>query len=92
METGGERCSVDNLDAVLTKIDQVSDSISDELAQSRGLFAALAVVLSDPASLPTQPVRFQTNVLVFSGMFSGLLLATIALTVLTRKQFLHSDE
>jgi hypothetical protein len=92
MEAGGERCSLDNLDEILAKTNQVSGLITDELAQSRGLFAALTVVLSDPVTVPTLPVRFQTNVLVFSGMFSGLLLAIIFLTIAARKRFMLSHE
>ena len=92
MEADGERCTLDNLDEVLAEIEQVSALITDELAQSRGLFAALTVVLSNPMIVPTLPVRFQTNVLVFSGMFSGLLLSIIGLTIFARKQFMLSHE
>ena len=92
IETDGDRCTLDNLDEILAKIDQVSGLITDELGQSRGLFAALTVVLSDPVDVPTQPVRFQTNVLVFSGMFIGGLLAMIGLTLFARKQILLSHE
>jgi uncharacterized membrane protein YdcZ (DUF606 family) len=80
------------LDEILAKTDQVSALITDELAQSRGLFAALTVVLSNPVIVPTLPVRFQTNVLVFSGMFSGLLLAIFGLTAFAKKQFMLSHE
>ncbi|BBB48261.1 hypothetical protein [Pelolinea submarina] len=92
MEAGGERCSLENLDEILEKTNQVSGLITDELAQSRGLFSALTVVLSNPVTVPTLPVRFQTNVLVFSGLFIGGLLSIIGLTLLTRKQFVRSDE
>ena len=92
IEADGERCTLENLDEVLAKIEQVSALITDELAQSRGLFAALTVVLSNPVIVPTLPVRFQTNVLVFSGMFSGLLLSIIGLTIFARKQFMLSHE
>lgn len=92
MEADGERCSLDNLDEILAKTDQVSGLITDELAQSRGLFAALTVVLSNPVIVPTQPVRFQTNVLVFSGMFSGGILAIIGLTIFSKRNFMLSHE
>ena len=92
MEAGGERCSLENLDDILSRTNQVSELITKELAQSRGLFSALTVVLSDPVTVPTLPTRFQTNVLVFSGMFSGLLLAIIGLTVAARKRFMPAYE
>jgi hypothetical protein len=92
MEAGGERCSVDNLDEILEKISQVSALITSELNQSRGLFSALTVVLSDATDVPTQPVRYQTNVLVFSGMLIGGLLAVIGLTLQARQQFMRSHD
>ena len=92
MEADGERCSLDNLDEILAKTSQVSALITEELAQSRGLFDALTVVLSNPTTVPSQPVRFQTNVLVFSGMFSGGLLAIIGLTIFAKKHFMLSHE
>jgi hypothetical protein len=75
-------CSLDNLDEVTSAISKVSTSIDAELAQSRGLFPALSVVLSDKADLPTRPVRFQTSTLVLSGMTIGLLAAIMVLVII----------
>ena len=79
-ELEGE-CSLGNLDAILGSISSTSDLINKELSQSRGLFSALTVVLSDPAQLPTQAVRYQTNVQVLCGMAIGLLAAILALAI-----------
>lgn len=81
MEAGGARCSIDNLNVVLEKISDVSALITEEMGQSRGLFSALAIVLSDPADIPSRPVRFQTNVLVLSGIFIGWLVSIFGLTI-----------
>ncbi len=74
-------CSLGNLEAILGSISSTSDLINTELAQSRGLFPALTVVLSDTAQLPTQAVRYQTNVQVLCGMAIGLLAAILALAI-----------
>lgn len=81
----GTDCSIENLDTILNSIGSTSDLINGELAQSRGLFSALTVVLSDPAQLPSCPVRYQTNVQVLCGMAIGFLTALLALAI--RYQF-----
>jgi hypothetical protein len=85
LEASEERCSIDNLDTILAEIEQVSGLVTDELDQSRGLFSALTVVLSNPAEVPTQAVRYQTNVLTLSGSFIGWLLAIVFLVLRTEK-------
>jgi len=74
-------CSIDHLDEILEEIANTSSMITTEKNQSRGLFSALAIVLSDHADIPSQAVRYQTNVLVISGVSIGLLLAIILLTI-----------
>jgi hypothetical protein len=74
-------CSVENLDEVTTAISNASSLVETELAQSRGLFSALAVVLSDQGDLPVKPVRYQTNIQVLSGMVIGLLSAILILSI-----------
>ncbi len=87
MQAGGisADCSIDNLDAILAAISDTSALITHELAQSRGLFSAVAVALSDRADLPSQPVRYQTNVQVLSGAAIGLLAAIFIMAVHFRK-------
>jgi len=78
---GAAECTLQNLDGILAAISDTSALITGELAQSRGLFSALAVSLSDKADLPAQPVRYQTGMLVLSGMLTGLLAAIFLLAV-----------
>lgn len=74
-------CSVENLDEITTAISNTSSLVESELAQSRGLFSALSVVLSDQGDLPVKPVRYQTNIQVLSGMVIGLLSAILILSI-----------
>lgn len=75
------QCTIDNLGDITTAIRNTSSLIEAELAQSRGLFSALAVVLSDQGDLPVKPVRYQTNIQVLSGMVIALLSAILILSI-----------
>ena len=81
MNNSDETCSLDNLDQIIDEIDQVSELITTEKEQSRGLFAAVSVQLLERAEVPNKPMRYQVNVLVISGAFVGLLTAMVLLIV-----------
>ena len=81
LDNSGQTCSLENVDQVIEEIAQVSELIQTEKELSRGLFAAVSIQLLEEADIPNLPMRYQVNVLVFSGAFIGLLATLIFLVV-----------
>lgn len=66
-------CGFNDPGELLREITHLSGKIQTEKSASEGLFYALAVVLVNDAEVPSNPVRYQTNLLVVAGAFAGLM-------------------
>jgi hypothetical protein len=66
-------CGFSDSGALLDEITSLSEKIKMEKVSSQGLFYALSINLINGAYLPQYPIRFQTNLLVITGAFIGLL-------------------
>lgn len=68
-------CTTQNLDEIQQELLAVNEAKTAELLASRGLFPGMAFAISERASIPSSPVQFGRNGLVFSGAGVGFLAA-----------------
>ena len=80
-DSTSDACSLENLDEILSEIDEVSALIKTERELGKGILPALSIQLLEKAKVPSQPMRYQVNVLVLNGALIGLLLALAALVI-----------
>jgi hypothetical protein len=76
-----DACSVENIDTILTKIDELNGLIAAEKDASRGLFSGAATELVEEPEISVKPMRHQVNILVLSGVFVGLLVCIVLLVI-----------
>ena len=70
-------CGYASIQELMSGIEQVSKSIHERKAQSKGLFSFLAVQIVQRPRYPDFPVRHQTNLLIMMGVVVGLVLSVI---------------
>jgi uncharacterized protein involved in exopolysaccharide biosynthesis len=68
-------CSAANLAEIQKELTALNAAKKDELLASRGLFPAMSFTIVERASVPSVPVQYRRNTLVFSGAVLGFVLA-----------------
>ena len=74
-------CGYSSTEDLIDEISIISRSINDEKIAARGLFSPLAVHIVKNPQIPLTPVRYQRNVLVFSGIVIGFLISVLFLGI-----------
>ena len=70
-------CGYGSIQELVSEIEELSKSIHERKAQSKGLFSFLAVQIVQRPRYPDFPVRHQTNLLITMGIVAGLVLSVI---------------
>lgn len=75
-------CSMDDLDALQTELEIAADQLKVEMLKARGITPATQLAMSENASIPDQPVRFDLNLMVFSGAILGFIFGILIIEFL----------
>ncbi len=78
--TEGVACSELDPAELPEEIDQTARELQQELADSQGIFPALVFDLAQRAHIPTEPVRYGLNSMIFAGAMIGFLLGAWAVS------------
>ncbi len=66
-------CSMDDLDELQTEFGIAAEELKVEMLKAKGISPATQLAISENASIPEKPVRYDQNLLVFSGAIIGFI-------------------